>query len=114
MGQCDFLTPIGIVIHSVFVNIMNLELSYSVKPVYLQDLIILMNFSSSYHYVVLVSPGGSMNVSAAKQFKAETTFLSFTPDEEPESVYSYAVLLETNSGYRSVLSEVVSLAPVNG
>lgn len=55
-----------------------------------------------------------MNVSAAKQFKAETTFLTFPPDQEPESVYSYAVLLETNSGYRSVLSEVVSLAPVNG
>lgn len=55
-----------------------------------------------------------MNISTAKQFKAETTFLTFTPDQEPESVYSYAVLLETKSGYRSVLSEVVSLAPVNG
>ncbi|XP_046665505.1 sortilin-related receptor-like isoform X3 [Homalodisca vitripennis] len=65
--------------------------------------------SNDYHYVVLVSPGSSLNISTAKELKTNSAPYFFSPEDE-DTIYSYAVVLETNAGYRSLPSEVVSLA----
>ncbi|XP_054265258.1 sortilin-related receptor-like isoform X2 [Macrosteles quadrilineatus] len=65
--------------------------------------------NKDYHYVVLVSPSSSLNVSTAKQFKTRSAPFIYNPEDE-DTIHSYAVVLETDAGYRSLPSEVVSVA----
>jgi len=67
--------------------------------------------ADQYHYVLLVSTGSSLNMTSAQQIKVRAAPYIFNPGSE-EATYSYAVVLETEQGYRSLPSEVVSLASV--
>ena len=61
-----------------------------------------------YKYVVLVSEGPVLNVTTATQYTSSGP--PFILDKVQEgTVYSFAVMLETAEGYRSIMSEVSSV-----
>lgn len=59
-----------------------------------------------------MSPGNSLNMSNLKQFRAQNAPYIVTPPDD--NIYSYAVVMESESGYRSEPSEVVSIASTKG
>jgi len=62
----------------------------------------------TYKYVILVSEGPSLNVTTATQYTSPGP--PFILDKVQEgTIYSFAVMLETAEGYRSIMSEVSSV-----
>ncbi|KAL0266712.1 UNVERIFIED_CONTAM: hypothetical protein PYX00_009183 [Menopon gallinae] len=62
---------------------------------------------SGYKYKVFVSEGGDLNVSIAKQYVTDSPRFTFK-DIKEGVMYSFAVMLVTEDGYSSKLSEVKS------
>lgn len=61
-----------------------------------------------YHYVILVSEGPTLNRTTAKEYIAKSAPYILN-DAQDGVMYSYAVQLVTDDGYKSPLSEVMSL-----
>lgn len=61
-----------------------------------------------YHYVILVSEGPTLNRTTAKEYIAKSAPYILN-DAQDGVMYSYAVQLVTEDGYKSPLSEVMSL-----
>ena len=61
-----------------------------------------------FRFIVLVSEGPTLNISTAMQYNV--TEAPFILDNVQEGkIYSFAVMLETNEGYRSQMSEVAAV-----
>nr|CAD7262570.1 unnamed protein product [Timema shepardi] len=61
-----------------------------------------------FQYVVMVSPGRSINMSAIKEYRANNPPIILN-NMNSDTIYSVAVVLETEEGFRSLLSEVESV-----
>nr|CAD7458755.1 unnamed protein product [Timema tahoe] len=61
-----------------------------------------------FQYVVMVSPGRSINMSAIKEYRANNPPIILN-NMNSDTIYSIAVVLETEEGFRSLLSEVESV-----
>ena len=70
-------------------------------------------FFLRYHYVILVSEGGNLNKTMAKEYAAKSPPYILN-DSQDGVMYSYAVQLVTEDGYKSRLSEVMSLVVTKG
>lgn len=66
-----------------------------------------------YHYLVSLSEGPALNMTTAKQFTAEGPPFIFN-DVQNGNMYSCAVQLVTSDGYKSLPSEVSSIAVSKG
>lgn len=64
--------------------------------------------SASYHYEILVVEGSNrMNESIAKVYETEQPPYTYK-DVKPDVIYTFAVRLVTDEGYKSPLSEILS------
>lgn len=63
--------------------------------------------NSGYKYKVLVSEGNNLNTSTAKEYVTDSSRFTFK-DIKEGTMYSFAVMLVTEDGYSSKMSEIKS------